>query len=55
MEPMKFSERYHAEKLLKRAKKKTKKKLIADGASPSQATRLVNAALKRIAHKDPEQ
>lgn len=48
MEQMKLSEQYHAEKLLKRAKKKAKKKLITEGASPSQATRLINRALKRI-------
>ena len=30
------------------AKKKAKKKLIAEGATPSQATRLVNRALDRI-------
>lgn len=51
MEAMKFSEKFHAEKLLKRAKKKAKKKLISEGATPSQATRLVNRALDRISKK----
>lgn len=46
-----FAEKYHAEKLLKRAKKKAKKSLQAKGMSKSEATKLVKGAVNNIANK----
>jgi hypothetical protein len=46
--PMTFSERWHAEKLLKRSKKKAKKALIQKGYDPSSATSMVKKALARM-------
>ena len=50
-EPSAFAEKYHAEKLLKRAKKKAKKSLQAKGMSKSEATKLVKGAVNNIANK----
>jgi ribonucleotide reductase beta subunit family protein with ferritin-like domain len=45
-----FAQKYHAEKLMKRAKKKAKKQLKHQGFSDSIAGRLVKNALGRIAN-----
>jgi hypothetical protein len=49
--PMTFADKWHAEKLLKRAKKKAKKSLQAKGMSKSEATKLVKGAVNNIANK----
>jgi hypothetical protein len=45
---MSFSEKWHAEKLLKRSKKKAKKALIDKGYDSTSATSMVKKALKKI-------
>jgi hypothetical protein len=50
-QPSAFAEKYHAEKLLKKAKKKAKKSLQAKGLSKSEATKLVKGAVNNIANK----
>ena len=50
-QPSAFAEKYHADKLLKRAKKKAKKTLQAKGLSKSDATKLVKGAVNNIANK----
>jgi len=50
-QPSAFAEKYHAEKLLKRAKKKAKKTLQAKGLSKSEATKLVKGAVNNIANR----
>jgi hypothetical protein len=49
--PMTFADKWHAEKLLKRAKKKARKTLQAKGMSKSEATKLVKGAVNNIANK----
>ena len=49
--PMTFADKWHAEKLLKRAKKKAKKTLQAKGLSKSEATKLVKGAVNNIANR----
>ena len=44
-----FSEKWHAEKLLKRAKKKARKQLQSKGYSHTEATKLVKQTVNRIA------
>jgi hypothetical protein len=51
IKPMTFADKWHAEKLLKRAKKKAKKSLQAKGLSKSEATKLVKGAVNNIANK----
>lgn len=51
VKPMTFADKWHAEKLLKRAKKKAKKSLQAKGMSKSEATKLVKGAVNNIANK----
>ena len=46
-----FAEKYHAEKLLKKAKKKAKKNMMAKGLSKSEAGKLVKKAVNNIANK----
>jgi SOS response regulatory protein OraA/RecX len=46
---MKFSEKWHAEKLLKKAKKKARKQLQTKGFSHSEATKLVKQSVNKIA------
>jgi DNA-binding Xre family transcriptional regulator len=48
---MTFADKWHAEKLLKRAKKKAKKTLQAKGVSKSDATKLVKGAVNNIANR----
>lgn len=50
----KFSDRWHAEKLLKRSKKKARKSLEQRGFSKSQASKMVKGALNRITSNAPE-
>jgi hypothetical protein len=50
-QPSAFAEKYHADKLLKRAKKKAKKTLQAKGLSKSEATKLVKGAVNNIANR----
>ena len=45
----KFSEKWHAEKLLKRAKKKARKQLQTKGFSHGEATKLVKQTVNKIA------
>lgn len=50
-QPSAFAEKYHAEKLLKRAKKKARKSLQAKGMPKGEATKLVKGAVNQIANK----
>ena len=50
-QPSEFAEKYHAEKLLKRAKKKAKKTMMAKGLSKGEAGKLVKQAVNNIANK----
>jgi DNA-binding Xre family transcriptional regulator len=50
-QPSAFAEKYHADKILKRAKKKAKKNLQAKGLSKSEASKLVKGAVNNIANK----
>lgn len=51
VKPMTFADKWHAEKLLKRAKKKAKKTLQQKGLSKREATKLVKGAVNNIANK----
>jgi len=51
IKPMTFADKWHAEKLLKRAKKKAKKSLQAKGLPKKEATKLVKGAVNNIANK----
>jgi hypothetical protein len=46
-----FAQKYHAEKFLKKAKKKTKKGMVAKGLSKKEAGKLVKQAVNNIANK----
>lgn len=46
-----FADKWHADRLLKRAKKKAKKTLQAKGMSKSEATKLVKGAVNQIAKR----
>jgi len=50
-QPSAFAEKYHADKLLKRAKKKAKKGMVAKGLSKKEAGKLVKQAVNNIANK----
>ena len=50
-QPSAFAEKYHAEKLLKRAKKKAKKSMVAKGLTKKEAGKLVKQAVNNIANK----
>lgn len=50
-QPSVFAEKYHADKLLKRAKKKAKKNMVAKGMSKKEAGKLVKQAVNNIANK----
>jgi uncharacterized protein YoaH (UPF0181 family) len=50
-QPSAFAEKYHAEKLLKKAKKKAKKTMMAKGLSRGEAGKLVKQAVNNIANK----
>lgn len=51
IKPMTFADKWHAEKLLKRAKKKAKKQLQSKGFSKGEANKLVKGAINNIANK----
>lgn len=53
-QPSSFKQEWEAKKLLKRAKKKSKKQLIERGHSPKEATGMIKQALKQIASNKPE-
>jgi hypothetical protein len=46
-----FAQKYHAEKLLKKAKKKAKKSMVAKGMSKKEAGKVVKQAVNNIANK----
>ena len=52
--PSQFKQEWEAKKLLKKAKKKSKKALMERGHSPKEATHMVKQALKSIATNKPE-
>lgn len=47
-----FAQQWHADKLLKRAKKKAKKQLVQKGFSRSEASSLVKKTMKRMVKAD---
>lgn len=49
--PSAFAEKYHADRLLKRAKKKAKKNMMAKGLSKNEAGKLVKNAVNNIANR----
>jgi len=49
VKPMTFADKWHAEKLLKKSKKKARKQLQAKGFSKGEATKLVKQSVNRIA------
>jgi len=49
VKPATFADKWHAEKLLKRTKKKARKQLQAKGFSKGEATKLVKQSVNRIA------
>jgi uncharacterized protein YoaH (UPF0181 family) len=51
VKPMTFADKWHAERLLKRAKKKAKKSMVAKGMSKGEAGKLVKQAVNNIANK----
>ena len=51
VKPMTFADKWHADRLLKRAKKKAKKTLQAKGMSKAEANKLVKGAVNNIANK----
>ena len=46
-----FAQKYHADKLLKKAKKKAKKSMVEKGLSKKEAGKLVKQAVNNIANK----
>jgi hypothetical protein len=50
-QPSEFAQKYHAEKLLKKAKKKAKKSLQAKGIPKKEATKMVKGAVNNIANR----
>ena len=48
IEPMTFAERYHQEKLIKKAKKKARKELENTGVPKGMAVKLVNQSVRNI-------
>ena len=51
IKPMTFADKWYAEKLLKKTKKKARKQLQQRGYSKGDATSLVKQAINRIAAK----
>jgi hypothetical protein len=49
--PMTFADKWHAEKLLKRAKKKARKSLQSKGIPKGEATKMVKGAVNNIANR----
>lgn len=54
-EPSQFKQEWEAKKLLKRAKKKSKKQLMNQGHTAHEATGMIKRALKQIASNKPLQ
>lgn len=52
-QPSSFKQEWEAKKLLKKAKKKTKKSLMDRGHSPKEATGMIKQALKSIQSNKP--
>ena len=52
-QPSQFKQEWEAKKLLKRAKKKSKKALMERGHSAGEATNMINTALKNIQSNKP--
>jgi hypothetical protein len=50
-QPSAFAQKYHADKLLKKAKKKAKKGMMAKGFSKKESGKLVKQAVNSIANK----
>jgi hypothetical protein len=48
---MTFADKWHAEKLLKKAKKKARKSLQSKGLPKKEATKLIKGAVNNIANK----
>ena len=48
-----FAQKWHAEKLLKKAKKKSRKELQRKGYSKGEATSMVKQAIKSISSRKP--
>ena len=55
IEPMSFADRYHQEKLIKKAKKKARKELESQGYPKGIATQLVNQGVKNIVRDNKPQ
>lgn len=53
-QPSAFKQEWEAKKLLKKAKKKSKKALMSQGHSPKEATGMIKQALKQIQSNKPE-
>lgn len=53
-QPSAFKQEWEAKKLLKRAKKKSKKALMERGHSAGEATGMIKQALKQIQSNKPE-
>ena len=51
--PLTFAEKWHAEKMLKRSKKKARNQLMTQGYERGEATSLVKKAITRIASNKP--
>lgn len=51
VKPITFADKWHAEKLLKRAKKKARKSLQAKGIAKGEATKMVKSAVNNIANR----
>lgn len=53
-EPSLFKQQWEANRLLKRAKKKSKKALMQQGHSAGEATGMIKQAMKQIMSNKPE-
>ncbi len=54
LKAMTFADKWHAEKLLKKSKKKARKQLQSKGFSKAEATKLVKKSVNRIAARPVE-
>ena len=55
IEPMTFAERYHQEKLVKKAKKKARKELENKGVPKGLASKMVNQSVRNIVNDNKPQ
>lgn len=51
IKPITFADKWHAEKLLKRAKKKARKSLESKGIPKKEASKMVKGAVNNIANR----